>query len=127
MADKLTQVRPTGIPWRAQVTAAMGENEWRMLLALMDTVLPPIQRESTAPDDRSIDVSYISDDAHRDFISHLRDNTIILDSASPEDLDEYLALKATDEALFQQTLGGMLLQLAPATRNLLTTVLRILT
>ncbi|KAF3764145.1 long-chain fatty alcohol dehydrogenase [Cryphonectria parasitica EP155] len=104
-----------------------------MLLAIMDGLLPPIQKRSSTPKRRrrKRGVLYISDEKYKDIVSDLQDNSVVLDSASSsvhiEDVDQYLADKATDDTGFQLLLQSTLLQLPQDTRNMLTTALRLLT
>lgn len=123
MAEVLTAVRPTGIPWRSKITEALGPNEHRMLYAIIDAILIAVQKDSTAPKRRSRNVSYISDNEYQHFVSRLNKDTGILDHASVEDLDEFLAEKPSDELLFQQLLQGMLLHLPQEKMKLLSGVL----
>ncbi|PSR80797.1 hypothetical protein BD289DRAFT_484775 [Coniella lustricola] len=120
-------VRPTGIPWKLKHTEALGPSEWRTLLAIMDGVLTPIKRASQATaGDKDTGVAYISDGEYHAFLAHLRTNTVVLDSASEQDVEHYLADKPTASPAFQQLLRGMLLQLPQDTRSRLATVLKLL-
>lgn len=97
-----------------------------MLLAIMDTILPSVQRESTAPRRKRLSRAYISDTRYQDAISHLRKDTVVLDFASEQDLDRYLSERPIDDLLFQQVLKGMLHYLPHETRTLLFRILYIL-
>lgn len=124
MADELTVVQATGIPWRFKVTEPMGPSEYRMLYALMDAVLVSIRKESKAPRKRRPqNVTYIPDDEYNKAVSRLKKETVILDHSSEEDLEDYLAEKPSDNLIFRQLLQGMLLQLPHAKINLLSWVL----
>ncbi|ROW04836.1 hypothetical protein VMCG_04808 [Cytospora schulzeri] len=92
----------------------------------MGAILPSIQRESTAPRRKSLSKAYISDTQYQEAVSHLRSNTVVLDSASEQDLDKYLSERPIDDLLFQQMLKGMLHYLPPDTRSTLFRVLYIL-
>lgn len=130
MADNpislLPAVVPTGIPHRLKITEVMAPSEWRTLLAIMDTILPSVQKESKAPRKKSLSVAYISDEKYDAALAHLKKNTIVLDTASEDDVERYLADKPSDDIIFQQMLQGMLLSLPLQTKNLLVTVLKVL-
>lgn len=124
MAGELTAVQATGIPWRFKVTEPMGPGEYRMLYALMDAVLVSVRKESKAPRKRRPEsVTYIPDDEYNRITSRMRNETVILDHSSEEDLEIYLAERPSEDLVFQQLLQGMLLQLPHAKINLLTWVL----
>lgn len=123
MADELTTVMPTGIPWRMKVTEALGPGEYRILYALMDAILVSIQKDSKAPKRRSRNVLYIPDDEYQKFFTRVKNDTVILDHSSLEDLENYLAERPSKDILFQQLLQGMLLQLPNAKISLLSRVL----
>lgn len=97
-----------------------------MLLAIMDTILPSVQRESTAPRRKRLSRAYISDTRYQEAVSHLRKDTVVLDFASEQDLDRYLSERPIDDLLFQQVLKGMLHYLPHETRTLLFRILYIL-
>ncbi|ROW11800.1 hypothetical protein VPNG_04976 [Cytospora leucostoma] len=130
MAEKvsavLTAQLPAGIPWRLKTAEVISDDQWRMLIALMDTVVPSVQRESTAPRRKSLSTAYISENRFREAVSHLKKDTVIFDTASEQDLDRYLSEKPSDNLLFQQVLKGMLHHLPPEKRLQLFRVLAIL-
>lgn len=122
----LTAQRPAGIPWHLKTAEIIPDGQWRMLLAIMDAVLPSVQRESAAPGRKSPSKAYMSDTRYQDAVSHLRRDTVVLDSASEQDLDKYLSERPTDDLQFRQVLKGMLHYLPQETRSLLFRVLYIL-
>lgn len=130
MAESITNVlsvqKPAGIPWRLKTAELMPDAQWRMLLAIMDAVVPSIQRESTAPKRKSRSIAYISDSRYQDALSHLKKDTVLLDLASEEELDKYLSDKPTDDLMFQQVLKGMLHHVPEELSTLLSRVLYIL-
>lgn len=130
MAESIPNVlsaqKPAGIPWRLKTAELMPDAQWRMLLAIMDTVVPSIQKESAAPKRKSRSIAYISDARYQDALSHLRKDTILLDNASEEELDRYLSDRPTDDLLFQQVLKGMLHHVPQELKTLLSRVLYIL-
>lgn len=122
----LTTQRPVGIPWRFKTEELLSDKEWRMLMAIMDAVLPSVERESMATRRRSISKAYISEARYQEAVARLKRDSVVLDSASEEDLNKYLSERPTDDLLFQQVLKGMLHHLPLETRSLLFRVLSIL-
>lgn len=124
MADQLTTIAPTGIPWRMKTTEALGPGEHRILYALLDAILVSVQKESTAPKKRrSRNIAYIPDEDYDKFVSRIKTDTVVLDHASVEDLEGYLAERPSKDIVFQQLLQGMLLQLPQAKISLLANAL----
>lgn len=122
MADTISEiaaVTPTGIPWRVKTAALMDTSQLDMLYAILKAAMPPIVRESKVQGRKRLDTVYISDEDFSKMVSQLRKNTVVMDSASEEDLEQYLAESPTDEIIFRQTLQGMLLDLPPKTKGLL--------
>lgn len=126
ISDILAVQKPAGIPWRLKTAELMPDAQWRTLMAIMDAVVPSIQKESTAPKRKSGSIAYISDSRYQDAVSHLRKNTILLDNVAEEELDKYLSDRPTDDLLFQQVLKGMLHHVPPELQTLLSRVLYIL-
>lgn len=122
----LTAQHPIGIPWRLKTEELITDGQWRMLMAIMDAVLPSVQRESAAPRRRSRSKAYISEARYREAVSLLRRDTVVLDSVSEQDLDKYLSERPTEDLLFQQVLKGMLHHLPPETKSSLFRILYIL-
>ncbi|KAK2598771.1 hypothetical protein N8I77_012159 [Diaporthe amygdali] len=127
ISEILAVQKPAGIPWRLKTAELIPDAQWRMLLAIMDAVVPSIQRESTAPKRKSRSTAYISDSRYQDAVAHLKKNTVLLDHASEEELDKYLSDRPTDDLLFQQVLKGMLHHVPEDLMTLLSRVLYILT
>lgn len=123
VSTELTVQRPAGIPWHLKTTDIIPDGHWRMLLAIIDTVLPSVQRELASPRHSSRSKAYISDTRYQEALSRLRKDTVILDSASEQDLDKYLSERPSDDLLFQQVLKGMLHYLPQETRTSLFRVL----
>ena len=126
ISEILTVQKPAGIPWRLKTAELMPDAQWRMLLAILDAVVPSIQRESTAPQRKSRSIAYIPDARYQDAVSHLKKNTVLLDHASEEELGKYLSDRPTDDLLFQQVLKGMLHHVPDDLTTLLSRVLYIL-
>ncbi|KUI70069.1 Long-chain-alcohol oxidase FAO2 [Cytospora mali] len=125
-SEVLTAQRPTGIPWRFKTEEIIPDRQWRMLMAIMDAILPSIQRESTTLGRKSLSKAYISDSRYQEAVSGFRRDTFVLDSASEQDLDKYLSERPTDDLLFQQVLKGMLHYVPQETRSILFHILYIL-
>jgi hypothetical protein len=126
VSDILAVQKPAGIPWRLKTAELMPDAQWRTLMAIMDTIVPSIQRKSIAPKRKSRSVAYISDRRYQDAVSHLKKNTILLDSAGEAELDKYLADRPTDDLLFQQVMKGMLHHVPPELKTMLIRVLYLL-
>lgn len=127
ISDILAVQKPAGIPWRLKTAELMPDAQWRTLMAIMDAILPSIQKESTAPKRKSRSIAYISDSRYQDAVSHLKKDTIVLQTASEAELNKYLSDRPTDDLLFQQVLKGMLHHVPPELQTLLSRVLYILT
>lgn len=125
-SKKSTSVKLTGVPHRLKITEAMTDNQWRTLLAIMDTIIPSIQRESKAPKKKSLSVAYISDERYDSAIDNLRRNTVLFDNNSEEEIEGVLAENPSDDILFQQQLQGMLLTIPQQTKRQLLLVLSIM-
>lgn len=124
MADNLGSVIPTGIPWLMKTTEALGPNEYRILYAFFDAILVSVQRDSTAPKKRrSRNVLYVPDDEYQKFFARVKNDTVILNHSSEEELENYLAEQPSKDLLFRQMLQGMLVQLPQAKISLLSNVL----
>lgn len=122
--SEIAAVTPTGIPWRVKTAELMETQQLDMLYAILKAAMPPIVRESRIRGKRRLDTIYISDEVFLKMVSQLRKSTVVLDSASEADLEEYLAESPTDNIVFRQTLQGMLLDLPPKTKGLLASALK---
>lgn len=117
--SELAAVTPTGIPWRVKTAELMETQHLDMLYAILKAAIPPIVRDSKVRGKKRLDTVYISDAEFEAVVTQLRKNTVVLDSASEEDLEQYLAESPTDHIIFRQTLQGMLIDLPPKTKGLL--------
>lgn len=127
MADVVSAVAavtPTGIPWRIKTAELMDTQQLDMLYAILRAIVPPTVRASKARGRRRLDTVYISDEDFYKIVAQLRKSTVVFDSASEEDLEQYLAESPTDSIIFRQTLQGMLFDLPPETKGLLVFALR---
>lgn len=122
----LTAVKPTGVPHHLKTAEVMNDTQWRTLLAIMDTIIPSIQRESQAPRRKSLSVAYISDQRYNAAIENFRKNTVLLETSSEAEIERVLAEKPSDDIAFRQQLQGMLLTIPQQTRKQLLLVLSIL-
>lgn len=121
----LTTQLSTGIPWDLKHAELMPHAQWRILLAIMEAVVPSVQRQ--APGTRkSRSIAYITKEQHDEAVGHLKSNSIVLDSASTDDLDRYLAENSSEQVLFQQVMKGMLHRIPLETRSLLTRIFYLL-
>jgi hypothetical protein len=88
---------PTELPF--------SELQWSTLLAIMDTVIPSIRRETTT--NNKINQLTISDAEYNKTVKHLKKT--LVNSPDSESLDEYLDEKPSDnqrfQALLQRTLS----------------------
>jgi hypothetical protein len=88
---------PTELPF--------SELQWSTLLAIMDTVIPSIRRETTT--NNTINQLTISDVEYNKTVKHLKKT--LANSPDSESLDEYLDEKPSDnqrfQALLQRTLS----------------------
>lgn len=121
-----TAVKALGLPHRLKVAELMSDTQWRTLLAVMDTIVPSIQRASRAPRKRSLSVAYVSDERYDAAMANLKKNTVLLDANAEADVHDVLAQKPSDDVAFQQQLQGMLLTVPPDARNQLLGVLTLL-
>lgn len=117
--SEVAAVTPTGIPWRVKTAELMETQHLDMLYAILKAAIPPMVRESKLRGKKRLDTVYMSDGEFQAVVTHLRKTTVVLNSASEEDLEQYLAESPTDHIVFRQTLQGMLLDLPPKTRGLL--------
>jgi hypothetical protein len=83
---------PTELPF--------SELQWSTLLAIMDTVIPSIRRETTTND--KINQLTISDVEYNKTVKHLKKT--LANSPDSESLDEYLDEKPSDNQRFQAML-----------------------
>lgn len=87
---------PTELPF--------SELQWSTLLAIMDTVIPSIRRETTTND--KINQLTISDVEYNKTVKHLKKT--MANSPDSESLDEYLDEKPSDNQRFQAMLKRIL-------------------
>lgn len=122
MAEAMSEVAavtPTGIPWRVKTAELLETQQLDMLYAILKAAIPPMVRESKVRGKKRLDTVYMPDADFRAVVTQLRKTTVVLNSASEEDLEQYLAESPTDHIIFRQTLQGMLLDLPPKTKGLL--------
>lgn len=122
----LTAVKPTGVPHHLKTAEVMNDTQWRTLLAIMDTLIPSIQRASQAPRKKSLSVAYVSDQRYSAAMENFRKNTVLFETSSEADIERVLAEQPSDDVAFRQQLQGMLLTIPQQTRKQLLLVLSIL-
>jgi hypothetical protein len=76
------------------------DEQWRTLMAIMDTVIPSIRRESATS--QNISELTIKDGEYNAAMQHLKDN--VIDAPDSDSLKEYLEEKPSDNAAFQKLL-----------------------
>lgn len=117
-------VTPTGIPWRIRTGEVMAPQHMDMLYAILRAVVPPVVRESKARGrKKKLGTLYMPDEDFHKAVARLRKNTVILEAATEEDFESYLAESPTDSMAFRQTLQGMLIDLPPGPKGLLVKVM----
>jgi hypothetical protein len=107
---------PTELPF--------SELQWSTLLAIMDTVIPSIRRETTT--NNKINQLTISDAEYNKTVKHLKKT--LVNSPDSESLDEYLDEKPSDnqrfQALLQRTLSTFVRDDAKQALSLVLTTLK---
>jgi hypothetical protein len=107
---------PTELPF--------SELQWSTLLAIMDTVIPSIRRETTT--NNTINQLTISDVEYNKTVKHLKKT--LANSPDSESLDEYLDEKPSDnqrfQALLQRTLSTFVMDDARQGLSLILTTLK---
>jgi hypothetical protein len=102
---------PVNIP---EIPGFLNDGQWKVLMALMDTVVPAIrvQDPSQIHEHRDTSVIYLSNSEYSDTIAALRKAAWPLNHSS-DILDAYLAERPSDNPLFNQTLRLILSNLPP--------------
>lgn len=77
-------------------------------MALMDTVIPSVKRESVATSKSRLDEELIPDTIYNTAVHHLRRN--VVNAPSEVQLDEYLAEKPSDSPEFHELVKRTLIQ-----------------
>jgi hypothetical protein len=85
------------------------DEQWRTLMAIMDTVIPSIRRESMSG--HEVDKLTVRDVEFTAAMDHLKKN--VVDAPDSEALQEYLAERPSDNAAFQDMLRRSLVQYSP--------------
>lgn len=85
------------------------EEQWSILMAIMDTVIPSIRRETTQSD--KIQQLAVSDVQYNTAVDHLK--KAVCDPPTSEYLDEYLDERPSANPNFQSLLKRYLGQYAP--------------
>jgi hypothetical protein len=85
------------------------EDQWKILMAIMDTIIPSIRRETTTSN--KIAQLTVSDVQYNTAVDHLK-NTVV-NPPTNESLDEYLDERPSANPRFQPLLKRYLGQYAP--------------
>lgn len=83
------------------------EAQWTTLMALMDTVIPSVKRESVASTPK-LDEEYIPDTMYNTAVHHLQRN--MTNPPVEAQLDQYLAEKPSDAPEFHELVKRTLIQ-----------------
>jgi hypothetical protein len=78
--------------------------QWTTLMAIMDTVIPSIRRQTTTAD--SLSQLTVSDVEYNATVQHLKET--VVDAPDSESLDVYLNEKPSDIPEFQELLSRLL-------------------
>jgi hypothetical protein len=85
------------------------EEQWKILMAIMDTIIPSIRREATT--DNKIDQLTVSDEQYNTAVDRLK--STVVNPPSSESLDEYLDERPSANPRFQSLLKRYLGHYAP--------------
>ena len=85
------------------------EDQWKILMAIMDTIIPSIRRETTTSS--KVEQLTVSDMQYNTVVDHLK-NTVV-NPPTNENLDEYLDERPSANPRFQSLLKRYLSQYAP--------------
>lgn len=94
----LTRPTPCGLP-PLSGPAPLTDDQWLVLMSIMDTALPSVQRNVSD----KLGVVHLTDIEYDRAMSHLRQNTA-LDLSNTAEFDSYLAERPSDLPLFQDVL-----------------------
>ncbi|KAL2024863.1 hypothetical protein VTK56DRAFT_3562 [Thermocarpiscus australiensis] len=120
-----TGPKPVGLP---PATEFLNERQWRVLMALMDTVVPAIRmRDSTPSTNNAQDVAtlYLPTSRYSETAAKVRQAALPIDVSS-DMIEAYLAERPSDNFLFSQVLKCVLSNLPPSRRRDLRLLLSIL-
>jgi hypothetical protein len=120
----LTAPTPVDLP---KATEFLSENQWTVLMALMDTVIPAIRIQDTSQPTKDQDLStlYLPSSEYSETAIKLRNATSPLDHSS-DILTAYLAERPSDNPLFAQVLKSILSNVPPTKQRDLRYLLSIL-
>ncbi|KAK4235887.1 GMC oxidoreductase-domain-containing protein [Achaetomium macrosporum] len=120
----LTAPIPVNLP---DAVEFLSENQWKVLMALMDTVIPAIriQEPSQTPRKHDISTVYLPSTQYSETAIKLRNAVSPLDPSS-DALEAYLAERPSDNPLFTQVLKCVLSNLPPSKQRELRILLSLL-
>lgn len=119
-----TAPKPVELP---AVSDFLSDSQWRVLMALMDTVVPAIKLQDTGPvaQQQDLSVLYLPSSQYSEKAASLRQAASPLDP-SAELIEAYLAERPSDNPLFAQVLKCVLSSLPPSKKRELRFLLSIL-
>jgi hypothetical protein len=120
----LTAPIPVDLP---DAVEFLSENHWKVLMALMDTIIPAIQIQDASQTPRKHDISTLCPPSaqYSEAAIRLRNAASPLDP-SADALEAYLAERPSDNPLFTQVLKCVLSSLPPSKQRELRILLSIL-
>lgn len=115
---------PVNLP---EPVECLGESQWKVLMAVMDTVIPAIRIQGTSQKAKDHDAStiYLPSNEYSEVAIKLRNATTPLNQSS-DTLEAYLAERPSDNPVFAQVLKGVLGHLPPNKQRELRILLSIL-
>lgn len=125
-----TETAPLKAPVPVDLPSAgefLNENQWRVLMAVMDTVIPAIRMQdtSTPSNGRASSTLYLTSGQYSDTAIKLR-NAVTPLNPSSDMLEAYLAERPSDNPVFTQVFKCVLTNLPPSKRRDLRILLSIL-
>lgn len=87
---------------------AYTNEQWRTLLAIMDTIVPSIRRESQSATCENVGQQTISEERYNAAVANLKN--LVKNMPDSESLDQYLDEKPSDSPVFVDLLKRVLIQ-----------------
>jgi hypothetical protein len=108
--NKMSSLAPLATPLPDPPAGeAFTPNQWTTLLAIMDALIPSVQRDSTSTDE--ISQYTISDAEYNMMVDHLKKT--LVEAPDSEALDEYLQERPSEDPKFQDLLKRTLIHYSP--------------
>jgi hypothetical protein len=130
MAATTIETAPLSAPAAVALPEAvgfLGESQWKVLMALMDTVIPAVRIQDPSQNTKDQDVStvHLPSGDYSETAIKLRNAATPLDHSS-DVLEAYLAERPSDNPLFAQVLKSVLSNVPPTKQRELRVLLSIL-